>query len=172
MPRLVCLDTQMLIWGIQEHATSGQEDLIDRAKALLKQLVQEKNQFIIPSIVLSEFLIRMPGDVQQTLNDLAHHQFQIVPFDVSAAMHFSRIWQANVDPVVKTGVYDGTKTSRHELKADILIIATAVARKATCIYSCDRNHMKRFAQGVIEIQDLRTMNLYGPLFDNGPDTPL
>jgi len=33
---VVCLDSQILVWGIKQQATAGQEDMIPRANAFLK----------------------------------------------------------------------------------------------------------------------------------------
>jgi len=52
---LVCLDTQVLIWGIQERAKSGQEEMIQRAKYLFSKFTHAKTKVLLPSIVVGDF---------------------------------------------------------------------------------------------------------------------
>jgi predicted nucleic acid-binding protein len=170
MPKLVCLDTQVLIWGVQGIASPGQEDMIDRAKLLLQQLAKENAKIAIPSVVLGEFLIKIPEDNREAMIQLLSRGFQVVPYDTPAALRFAQIWDTHSIASVKKEVSKGATPSRHELKADILILATAIARNVECIYSADRRHMQQFAQGFIVVHDLRSMSLLGPLFDS-PHTP-
>lgn len=51
---IVCLDTNVLIWGIRAFASPGQEQMLEDAKALVQKLDQENHRVIIPSPVIFE----------------------------------------------------------------------------------------------------------------------
>ena len=54
---IVCLDTQVLYWGILGKATGNQADLIPRARDFLIGLTaDEETHVIIPAIVVGELL--------------------------------------------------------------------------------------------------------------------
>lgn len=53
----VCLDTNILIWGIQNKASAGQEQMLERTRLFLKDLDESKAKIIIPSLVIGELLL-------------------------------------------------------------------------------------------------------------------
>jgi len=57
---VVCLDSQILVWGIKQQATAGQEDMIPRAKAFLKWLDDNDKKVIIPAPIITEILMPVP----------------------------------------------------------------------------------------------------------------
>ena len=63
---LVCFDNHVLVWGIKEQATPGQEDMIPRTKAFISKLQNDKVHVLIPSVVVAEFLMPIPPDMHAT----------------------------------------------------------------------------------------------------------
>lgn len=57
---VVCLDTMILVWGIQQVCTDGRRDRVPRACALFKQLEGEGARLLIPAPVLAEYLVGVP----------------------------------------------------------------------------------------------------------------
>lgn len=59
---LVCIDTNLLIWGIQQQANLTQGDMISKTITLL-EFFKQKNakdvayKLAVPAIVLGEFLL-------------------------------------------------------------------------------------------------------------------
>ena len=76
--------------------------------------------------------------------------FRIIPFDDLAAKYFAEIWQKNKASRM-TAREKGI--SRAEIKADYMIVATAAAHKAFCIYSNDP-HLPMFSEGYVEVRRL------------------
>ncbi len=150
--KLVCFDNHVLVWGIKEQATFGQEEMIPRAKALIKTLDETHVRVLIPSIVIAEFLLRIPPDEHALVINLFHRSFVVVSFDTSAASWFSKIWQAKKEQAVIEQLAKNGKT-RAELRTDSLIVATAVSQKADCIYSHD-DGLKEFAKGYIVVNEI------------------
>ncbi len=148
---LICFDNHVLIWGIKEQAKEGQEDKISLAKRFIDKLSADDN-VLIPSIVLAEFLIPIPPDQHAMVINLFNKNFIIAPFDALAASKFALIWQTNKPPETAKQLIKDNAT-RAELRADSMIVATAVARKAECIYSYD-GWVKKFAKGFIEVREI------------------
>ena len=91
---LVCLDTQVLIWGVQERARSGQEEMIQRARYLFSAFTQAKTKVLIPSIAVGEFLLGIPSDMHGVfLSKLGEGGFIIAPYDLQAAARFAALWK-------------------------------------------------------------------------------
>ncbi len=70
---MVCLDTHVIIWGIKEEASPGQENMVQRAKSYIRHQVNQGVNLMIPAPVVAEALIR--GEV----DDLRFAIFTVVP---------------------------------------------------------------------------------------------
>ena len=127
-----CIDNHILIWGIRKEATPGQEPMILRAELFLKYLEESKTTVVVPSVVIGEFLVKVPVEKHQEVQDVLEKRFQIVPYDAVAAACAARIFQEH-----KTSGANRGNVSRDILKADIQILATAVTRKIGKLYTHD-----------------------------------
>jgi len=149
---LVCFDNHVLVWGIKEQATPGQEEMIPRTKALIHKLQEDRIHVLIPSVVIAEFLMPIPLDMHATVINLFDKAFVVVPFDAAAASQFARIWLSNKGQELVNGLIRSGST-KAELKVDSLIVATAVSHNAECIYS-DDSGVKAFAQGFVQVRNI------------------
>jgi predicted nucleic acid-binding protein len=154
---VACIDTHILIWGIQGVATSGQTEMISRATALLAQFDKDGTRVVIPSIVLGEFLLGLPVDEHPRYQELINRRFIVVPYDLRASLQFSKLWHRKSDAKVIETIKQGGAT-RTELRADTMIVATALAAGATCIYGHD-TRVSKLADGFIPFQDITQMML-------------
>lgn len=125
--------------------------MIVRAQDLIHSLEKIRSQVIIPSMVLAELLMPVSeADYGKLFAELSR-KFMIVPFDAQAAFHFTTLWkQQEKRQPVKTGI---KKPTRAKMKTDFMIIATAISRRATCIYSADSD-VENFSKGYIEVRKL------------------
>lgn len=162
---LVCLDTHILIWGIKEEATEGQEEMIARAKAFLEHLEKTDRRVLIPAVVVAEFLLRLPVEVHHTIVNLFQRAFFTAPFDLQAAERFARIWQAQRDTGRIQELSQSHGATKSELKADCMIVATAVARGTSCIYSND-DTLQKFAEGYIDVHEMPDILTQLDLFED------
>ena len=144
---LVSLDTNILIWAIKKQASPGQEEMIPKANNLLERISRSNQRAMVSTIVVSELLMNVNPDSIPVMTSVIEKTFMVVPFDIQSAMMFARIWQE------KNGAIEELKQSgigRQQLKADCLIVASAIARKAICIYSNDKG-LQKFAEGFIDV---------------------
>ncbi|MBL8132991.1 MAG: PIN domain-containing protein [Anaerolineae bacterium] len=148
--RIVCLDTQVLYWGIIGKASRGQDDLIPRARDFLVGLAADDNiHVIIPAVVVGELLAFVPEAEQANVLMRLQQDWLVVDFDARAALIFGQM-RANrfVQEQFKALRGDGPDLNRRALIADCLIIATAIAHDAEVLYSDDRALIK-LAEGWI-----------------------
>lgn len=146
---LVCLDTMIMVWGVHQTSKPTQAHEIRKAIALLEQLEREKVNILIPTVALGEFLIKIPTEHHLTTINQFTRRFLLAPYDAQTASVFATIW-ANKNPEIAELIED---IPRATLRADCMIVATAVARNADCIYSHDPG-LKKFADGYIEVCEL------------------
>lgn len=152
----VCLDNNILIWGVRGVATSGQEEMIQRAQAFFEDLDASDADILIPTVVVAEFLAGVPKQQHLGLLDVLHRRFQVVPFDVRTAAIAAELWRdaAERNPHLKDQIRDAFPgIERAKIKADLMILATALARGADVLYTHD-GPLKMAAGGRIEVREL------------------
>lgn len=94
-------------------------------------------------------------------------RFIIQPFDVKAALHYAKIWQAKRQ--ISQQLRDREEATKSEIKADCMIIAIAVANQASCIYTHDGS-LRKLAKDFIDTRDLPEIPAQNmSLFDLLPD---
>jgi len=161
----VCIDTHVLIWGIKQSANQGQEDLIPRASELLSSCKKNNEMIIVPSVVAAEFLTGIPhrdhGQVIKLLSSFCHIQ----PFDANCASLHAKLWQEKQDSGIIQAMRSSDTATRQEIKADCMIVSTALANNARFIYTHDRG-LTFFAQGSIECREIPNIPVQGELLNN------
>ncbi len=152
----VCLDNHILIWGIRGYSTPGQEDRVERARDLFTELDESDAQVLVPSVVVAEFLAGVPRAHHVSLLDVLNRRFEIPPFDVRTAAVAAELWRdaASRNPHLKNLVKEAFPgTEKAKIKADMMILATALVRKADVLYTHD-GPLRRVAEERIEVRDL------------------
>lgn len=130
--KTVCIDTHILIWGVRKHATPGQEPMIQRAEMFLEYLEKSNARVLVPSIAIGEFLVGVPEERQPVVLEALQDRFRIVDFDPVAAALAAKLWQTR-----KQLLTASIGSTRDVIKADFQILATAITRKASVLYSHD-----------------------------------
>ncbi|EDX86532.1 hypothetical protein S7335_4237 [Synechococcus sp. PCC 7335] len=125
--------------------------MIPRAKDLIHRLEKSRSQVIIPALVLAELLMPVSEANHGELFAELSRKFMIVPFDAQAAFHFATLWKQHKQKQPTT--MGENKPTRAKMKIDFMIVATAISRKANCIYSSDSD-VANFAKGYLEVRKL------------------
>jgi predicted nucleic acid-binding protein len=160
MPKLIFVDTHVLIWGVQRNTASGKDDLIKRAALLLEQLKQPGVTVGISAITMGEFLIGYPaGDFEAAWVEL-NRKFRVYPYDAAAAVRAARIYHKWRDQKAEHDRIDVTDMRRCEISADMKILATAQANNAEAFYTGD-DKLQKIAKLVPDIYtcDLPALDL-------------
>jgi len=136
MPKTVCVDSMVCVWGVKEQASEDQKHKIELAKGLFSALKAENAIIILPSPVLTEILSPIPPSERQQLITEMTKRFRIAPFDTVAAIKAAELWhnRKNWQDVFKSKGQDGM---RNRFKYDIEIAAIAITRNVDYLYTED-----------------------------------
>lgn len=137
---LVCLDTNICIWGIKQQSSEGQDDCIRKARYLIELLSRQKTEIAIPAIVVAELLDKVSCSESISFSARLEDLFVIPPFDRMAAEEYARLAAPG-------------NISKESTKVDRMIVATARAIRADAIYSEDP-HIWAIANPVMEVRRL------------------
>ncbi len=147
---LICVDNHLLIWGVRNEASPGQEAMISKAVRYINFVDEQKDDILVPSVVVAEFLAGIADERSAAVLAVLERRFRVAPFDTPAAVVAAKIWRKVKSE--NAGLLEELKdggSSRPKIKADIQIIATAVVRKADRIITHDTG-LQKLAQGWIE----------------------
>ena len=154
------IDAQILIWGIKRQATPNRQQMIPRAERFFRRCKDDGKRIYVPAQSLAELLVGYSAaQRRQTLATLPK-SFLIAPFDAKAAAIAAEL-QHNWDHLKQVGSEYGI--TRQQIKADINVLASAIAAGASYLYSED-GQMKSFAQGKIIVCGLPEMDDQKSLF--------
>lgn len=142
---VVAIDSMTLVWGIRQV---GSPEQLRRAKYLFDLLDDQGAQIIVPSVVVSEFLVCIEPERHAAIIATISSRFLIAPFDARCASLAATMFVAG-----KGGINKGQPNARICLKADCLVVATAVCHGAKRFYSGDQECRDRAAK-YIEVRDL------------------
>ncbi len=155
----VCLDNNILIWGVRSKASKGQEDCINRAVSLFGELDEMGARIIIPTPVLAEFLTYSPVHRHAEITASLERHFQLTPFDGYAATVAARLWRELAE---KPRTWhdelhaEVPGITRARIKYDIQILATAMARHTDILYTHDKG-LTKLAKGRIDVRQLPSL---------------
>lgn len=150
---IVSIDTNILIWGIKNVASKGQEHMIPRAIDFFNWLDENKHIVIIPVPIISELLVPIGNDGFEDFLKVLHSKFRIIPFDEIAAVKCAEIWQAKKDNHELKRYREANSIARETMKFDFQIAAISIVKGAECLYSHDQ-HMQRFVGDIITVKEM------------------
>ncbi|WP_420154847.1 type II toxin-antitoxin system VapC family toxin [Siphonobacter sp.] len=156
MSKLICIDTNITVWGIKEEAVEGQLDMIPRAKKLISDIIQSGYLLCIPSFVLAESLVKVKDEQHRLeLYDLICRNARVAEFGTAAALRFATLFEDYCIARQAGEVTDPPQ--RNHIKVDFMIASVAIVQKAECIYTNDP-HLHKFCGRLIECRGLPTMD--------------
>ena len=140
---MICLDTNILIFGIQRRAAPEYQAQMEAASYYLDSLAED-DDVMIPSIVVAEYLQGFPDpNVRQQQYEILARRFIIPSFDAHAA-------KIAADIGVKLGrlrdIDELSGLSKPEVRADVNIIATAVANGANVMMTFNLTEYQRIVE--------------------------
>ena len=147
MSTIVAIDSMTLVWGVRKQGTDEQ---IQRAKWLFEMLEEEKSQIVVPTVAVAEYLTPIPSNDHAAVLAAMRERFLLAPFDVRAASLAAQLFGEG--RIVRTV---GKPGARKCLRADSLIIATAVTFGARVFYTGD-DDCRTMASKVMEAKGMPT----------------
>lgn len=149
----ICIDSQVIVWGIKKQPTKGQEEMVSKAEYFFEWVDNNGHEIILPTIVVAEVLAPEPETIRAKYLETLSKAFIVVNFDTRAALKYAQLLNGRFEEVKK--LQEETGTVRQKMKADHMIIATAIVNNANCIYSYDGG-LTKFAQGFIDVKEFPT----------------
>ena len=159
---VVCLDTNIVIWGVlKQKRDPNQQSFVDKSTALVKYLVKSKDIVLLPSVVVGELLVKISQEEHDDVVESLSRDWKIVDFDSRAASKFAQMRYERLSPQMRRKLKrENPSATNRELDADTMIAATALVHKATRIYTNDRQ-FKNMAKEYIEVLLLDDLDLPG-----------
>ncbi len=155
---MVCLDTHVIIWGIKEEATQGQEKMVQRAKSYIRHQEEQGVDLMVPAPVVAEAMIKGDVDQLQAIRTIIERSFFIAAFDSPAAFIAAELERGrSVARLREEG-----RVPRNHIRIDAHIAAIAIVQKAEVIISHDP-HMRTIAQDRIQVIELPDIPEQGSL---------
>lgn len=148
---IYCVDSQILIWGIKKQCTEGQENKIEKAMHFFKKVDEEQHQILIPTIVIAEILAPEPREKHSMYMEVINDNFMIGEFNTMCAIRYAHILHDKFDDLKKFAHDNGIR--REKMKADFMVLATALAYGADTLYTNDKG-LTKFANPYIHVSDL------------------
>lgn len=160
----VCFDTSILIWGIKGESSHGQDHMVEKARALIKDLEEKKINIAIPAPVVAELTINCSKDEREKYFNDVSRKFKILPFDLKAAKICSEKYNERLNERNGQNTEDDpVKMIKAKMKYDILILSIAVSNGIKVIYSHD-NDIKKLGNGLIDVRDVPDIPIQTELF--------
>lgn len=155
---MICIDTMVLIWGVQRKARSGQEEMVERTARYLRNLRDENETIMVPAPAAAEYLQGFDDDERQEQLAALERFFFVPSFDLPAAAIAAELsrksdtWGLN------------ERVDRQKVKTDVQIIAIAVAHRAELIVTDNVKEFRAIAAGKIVVSEVPRVEEQQELF--------
>lgn len=150
MSKLVMIDSQLFIWGVEGVAKDGQEARINPTKRFIEWLAENKYKLLLPVPMMVELLSHVPPSEQTEIKALFDKRFRVVPFDSLAAEKCAELIYNSLTDADLIRHRAEHRVTKATLKFDCMLVAIAITNRVSKIYS-DYSHLKKFAAGQIEV---------------------
>jgi predicted nucleic acid-binding protein len=162
------IDSMIVIWGIKREEDS---DKVTEARQFIERIDKINGvELLIPAPVVTEILCPYDGghpkfsSVQYNISS----DFRILPFDFKSAVKAAELLNAYKDDgelkeMLKNEGYNEDLSTK--IKYDIQIVAIALAYNLQGIISEERNAIKRYAEGKMDVLSMKSFFDEGTLFD-------
>ncbi|MDR1660557.1 MAG: type II toxin-antitoxin system VapC family toxin [Desulfovibrio sp.] len=147
MSKIVCLDTNIVIWGLLKQGKAADEMKREKAVYLLTSLQQNRDRVLISAIALAEVVAKIENakDKQTIISKLSEN-CEIIPFDIGSAEEFGVVRSVGIQAKSKS-------FSRKEISLDSLIVASCKKYKVDTLYT-DDNHLAGIARNFMKVEGL------------------
>lgn len=142
---IVCIDTNILIWGIRKEASPGQEDNILYAKHFLKTLHNRDNNIIIPTPVIAELFTPLPKEAYPKMHKKIAELGSICSFDLGASLKYASLFSSLSKKDRQKNNIE-LETTKSAMKIDLMILSIALVNKCEILYT---NNVKDFKPWIV-----------------------
>lgn len=148
MGRIVCLDTNVVIWGILNEGRKNADVMRERARHLLASLEENKDHIVIPALVIAEVTMKMRADREKFIKAI-NSKVEILPLCGQSVMRLREVRDIGME--MESSYFTGK-----EITVDSLIIACCLKHKVDVLYTED-DKMKALASKFLQVSGLPTV---------------
>ena len=132
----ITVDTNILIWGVRGVSTPGQESRIPICRRLFEWFQERQERVVLTADCVEEYLVG--GNPEQIASNLEMLRERFIILDYNPAC-----WMKSAEIRLHSNFVNKIKdinplATRVSIKADVRIVATALAHNVEKIYSDDR----------------------------------
>ena len=155
LPKLIFIDTNFLV-ALLDSAKKG--DLYQRASYLVERVSNQKCKLLVPTPVLSEYLVGADAAGVQSVKELQKKTYvQMAPFDVAAAFECSTLERGAPGP--SGDKRDGSTEPWQHIKIDRQIVAIGKTHGAKLFITRDGPAKTAALRSGIEAWDITELPL-------------
>ncbi len=148
---MIGIDTNILIWGLDQNPTPGLEHMIELAKKFFHHVAEDRVHVVIPAQALAEFLVRNTKEERDDAIAKIEEAFPIAPLDVAASC-LAAVISSDRDHCKKVRATFGV--TRNCFKADINVLASVINYGASRLVTGNGPEIKALARGKIIVETL------------------
>jgi predicted nucleic acid-binding protein len=141
---VICIDTMIVIWGVQKKARPGQEQMVERTSRWLRSLPANE-RLMIPSVAVAEYLQHFKGVEKATQLKALEQVFFVSALDLASAALASEL-------IAKAPKEAMKHLPRETIKSDCYILATAIVHGAALLVTENRDDFVKLAGGRIRVE--------------------
>jgi hypothetical protein len=167
MAKLICIDSQIFIWGIKQKAIKEQEHLIPIATNFIEWLSDNNYKILLPNPIITEIMSPVPPSEYAKILALLDKRFIIAPFDNLASIKCAELMNKVLTEPELIEYRNAHSVPKNKIKFDCMIVAVAITKRASCIYSEDPD-IKKFASGQINVLGLPNIAKQLDLYSDEP----
>lgn len=127
---MICLDTNVLIWAVQDPPPPGAEALAARTRRYLAAMHQQGERIALPVIVMAEYLAFFEEQPRRQQERIIERRFEILSLTPQAGQIAARILSQRA---ALLAAQHQTGHPRQAIRVDAFMVAIAAANQATLV---------------------------------------
>lgn len=152
---MICIDTMVLIWGLQKRANPQQIQMVERTGRWLRSLPASE-RIMTPSVVVAEYLAKFNGAAKVKQLKALEQTFFVPALDLASAALASEL-------MAKAPKAELKHLSREVIKSDCYILATAIVHGASVLVTDNRDDFIKLTGSKIRVEAIPDVPEQHPL---------
>lgn len=149
----VAVDTHILIWGVEGSASSGQENKIRQAEALIDRLDKEDFEVYVPALVAGEFLYGFDESARPKARSILNGHFSVADYNSLSAERAAEVFSKLQEDGSHDALQGKENIARQELMTDYHIVGTLLSHDIDLLY-CEDDPLTEVADGYLEVREM------------------
>jgi predicted nucleic acid-binding protein len=149
----VAVDTHILIWGVEGNASSGQENKIQQAEALVARLDDEDFEVYVPALVAGEFLYGLDESDRPKARSILNNHFSVADYNSLSAERAAEVFSQQQENGSHDALQGKQNVARQELMSDYHIVGILLSHDIDLLY-CEDGPLTKVAAEYLEVREM------------------